>query len=731
MQFEAGAAAPPPPDAAPADVAPPGAAPPPPAPPPPSVLAWRGGIPEVRPLATAAELLAWRPSAEEAAYARAGGALPPPPPPSPPAALNKAPRPRLLAAHDMRGNYLEDRLCQGGADADAYLFRHWRDIDIFVYFSHTLVTVPPPGWATAGHAAGVPVLGTLIAEWAAGAAAMAALLATDAAADAAADQLAALARHLSFDGWLVNVECELEPALVPRLLRLLRRLTAAVRAANPSGVVLWYDAVTTEGELKWQNALNDLNEPFFDACDGIWLNYGWKEGELKCFAARAGARAADVFVGVDVFGRGTPGGGGLASGAAAAAAAAAGCSAALFAIGRAFEDVGAEVTRWRGADDAFWAATRGAWRGDAPPARPDVRALPFSSAFCAGAGRRYAGGGAPLSSAPWYCLSLQSPQPALEARQPGDGGRVEAAPTLDDAFAGGGAVRLAGALVAAPARVRLFTAAAAVPPAGLAARLVAALLVGGAGVGLRLRLVLRARGGGGDASEWNLDLAPGGAAAAGAAPAPPCVWLPPAAPPASASRPPAGAAEWATWRWRVDAAALAAAAAAAGARGGAAGWELAALDVLAVRAEIHGSAEPAEFEALLGGVSLEPLPPAGAAAAPPPPPVEALRCEHAAVESGPVPGGGGARAAFLSCRLRWCFPPGVARLHVWAAAAAPGGGWGAPRFLGAACQPAFCVAALPLAPGARAAARFAVAAAGELDAQALAAAAAVEVEASY
>jgi hypothetical protein len=719
MQSEGGAAAAPPPAAAPPEAVPPGATPPPPAQLPASVLAWRGGVPEVRPLATAAELLAWRPSAEEAAHARAGGALPPPSPPEPGA----PPRPRLLAAHDMRGNYLEDRLCQGGADADAYLFRHWRDIDIFVYFSHTLVTVPPPGWATAGHAAGVPVLGTLIAEWATGAAAAAALLATDAAADAAADRLAALAAHLNFDGWLVNIECELEPTLVPRLLRLLRRLTAAVRAANPSGMVLWYDAVTTEGELKWQNALNELNEPFFDACDGIWLNYGWKEEELKCSAARAGARAADVFVGVDVFGRGTPGGGGLASGAAAAAAAAAGCSAALFATGWAYEDVGAEVTRWRGADDVFWAAARGAWRGGAPPARPDVRALPFSSAFCAGAGRRYAGGGAPLSSAPWFCLSLQSPQPALETTQPGDGGRVEAAPTLGAAFAGGGAVRLAGVLVAAPARVRLFTAAATVPPAGLAARLVAALPFGGGDVALRLRLVLRARGAGG--AEWNLDLATGGgAAAAAAAPAPPCVWLPPATPPALAPRPPA--AEWATWRWRLAAAALDAAAAAAGARAGAAGWELAALDVLVVRTATLGS-EAVKFEALLGGVSLEPLPPAGAAAALPLPPVEALHCERADVESGPVPGGGGVRAAFLSCRLRWRFPPGVARTHVWAAAAAPGGGWGAPRFLGAACSPAFA-AALPLAPGARAAACFAVAAAGELDAQALAAAAAIEVE---
>lgn len=32
---------------------------------------------------------------------------------------------------------------------------------------------------------------------------------------------------------------------------------------QPGGCVLWYDAVTTEGELKWQDTLNELNR-----CEG-------------------------------------------------------------------------------------------------------------------------------------------------------------------------------------------------------------------------------------------------------------------------------------------------------------------------------------------------------------------------------------------------------------------------------------------------------------------------------
>jgi Glycosyl hydrolase family 85 len=49
---------------------------------------------------------------------------------------------------------------------------------------------------------------------------------------------------------------------------------------------------------------------FFDACDGIFLNYVWKEKNLDKSLEVAGVRALDVFVGVDIFGRNCFGGGG-------------------------------------------------------------------------------------------------------------------------------------------------------------------------------------------------------------------------------------------------------------------------------------------------------------------------------------------------------------------------------------------------------------------------------------
>ena len=75
--------------------------------------------------------------------------------------------------------------------------------------------------------------------------------------------------------------------------------------------VIWYDAVTVEGCLDWQNCVTPLNQPFFDACDAIFVNYSWAESGPVDIAAHVGSRRTHVFMGVDVFGRGTFGGGGM------------------------------------------------------------------------------------------------------------------------------------------------------------------------------------------------------------------------------------------------------------------------------------------------------------------------------------------------------------------------------------------------------------------------------------
>ena len=120
------------------------------------------------------------------------------PPTAPSAPLPK--RPRVLHCHDCRGGYNQT------ADGD-YLgcFGGWGAIDVFVYFGHHRVSMPPRVWVEACHARGVPCLGTLIVEGGMGVPDLLALLAPDAI-DTAVDRLCALCEHFGFDGFLLNLE---------------------------------------------------------------------------------------------------------------------------------------------------------------------------------------------------------------------------------------------------------------------------------------------------------------------------------------------------------------------------------------------------------------------------------------------------------------------------------------------------------------------------------------------
>lgn len=130
------------------------------------------------------------------------------------------------------------------------------------------------------------------------------------------------------DGWLINIENELPINIIEYVILFLKLLTSAMHnIGGTHSEVIWYDAVTIEGKLQWQDELTCLNKPFFDACDGIFINYTWKECSLASthFLLNEGSekqdegegdeswgknRSTDVYYGIDVFGRGTLGNGG-------------------------------------------------------------------------------------------------------------------------------------------------------------------------------------------------------------------------------------------------------------------------------------------------------------------------------------------------------------------------------------------------------------------------------------
>ncbi|KAJ6357500.1 hypothetical protein OIU78_005367 [Salix suchowensis] len=278
----------------------------------------------------------------------------------------------------------------------------------FVYFSHNLVTLPPPCWTNTAHRHGVKVLGTFITEWDEGKAVCNKLLSTKESAHMYAELLSELAVALGFDGWLLNMEVELELEQIPNLKEFVSHLTQIMHSSLPGSLVIWYDSVTIDGALMWQNQLNDENKPFFDICDGIFLNYSWKESYPRSSAAVAGDRKFDVYMGIDVFGRGTYGGGKWTTNVALDVLKKDDVSAAIFAPGWVYETK--QPPDFQTAQNHWWSLVEKSW--GAVKFYPE--SLPFYSNFDQGHGYHISVEGGQVSDAPWNNISSQCFQPFLK-----------------------------------------------------------------------------------------------------------------------------------------------------------------------------------------------------------------------------------------------------------------------------------------------------------------------------
>ncbi|CAG8517867.1 3848_t:CDS:2 [Ambispora leptoticha] len=349
---------------------------------------------------------------------------------------------KVIACHDMAGGYIEDYFKIG------YSIQYWQYVDTFIYFSHNRIGVPPPQWTNAAHRNGVKVLGTLITEW------QEAMLENDLwvrgpnlegklsevenvdrsiVNTVFADKLIQMAEYYNFDGWFINVEAPLVggAAHAKQLMTFLEYLKREIHRKIPGSLVIWYDSVTTEGLVQWQDRLDDANYPFFKSTDGIFVNYTWQAHFPALSAARAGEiRQREVYTGIDIWGRNTYGGGGFSTHKALEIIKNARTSAALFAPAWTFEHLGVE-NFWDN-DKLFWqggvssqstggdnntgdigiTGVRNPGIADYVTARypPDNRL--FYTNFSRGCGKNfYVDGRLVLSNQDWYHLSHQSIQP--------------------------------------------------------------------------------------------------------------------------------------------------------------------------------------------------------------------------------------------------------------------------------------------------------------------------------
>ncbi|XP_051015117.1 cytosolic endo-beta-N-acetylglucosaminidase isoform X2 [Acomys russatus] len=405
-------------------------------------------------LSSLEELLAWTPGMEDGfnvAMEPLEGRQPP----------LSSPRPRTLLCHDMMGGYLEDRFIQGSEAQHPYSFYHWQYIDIFVYFSHHTVTIPPVCWTNAAHRHGVCVLGTFITEWQEGGRLCEAFLAGDERSyQAVADRLVQIAQFFRFDGWLINIENSLSPAAVGNTPLFLQYLTTQLHRQVPGGLVIWYDSVVQSGQLKWQDELNEQNRVFFDSCDGFFTNYNWREEHLQRMVAQAGGRLMDVYVGVDVFARSNVVGGRFDTDKSLELIRKHGFSVALFAPGWVYECL--EKSNFFQNQDKFWRLL------ERFLTTHSICSLPFVTSFCLGLGTRRVCYGKEQAVGPWYHPSAQETQPLFGEHKLAEDSRgwVKTHCCLDDAWHGGSSLLLQGLIPAEvdSVAVRLFSLQVPVPP---------------------------------------------------------------------------------------------------------------------------------------------------------------------------------------------------------------------------------------------------------------------------
>lgn len=208
----------------------------------------------------------------------------------------------------------------------ANTFSYWQYTDQLVYWAGSsgegLIVPPTADVIDAGHTNGVPVLGTVFfpmtahggkLEWLDDF-----LVKDDSGHFPVVDKLIETAQILGFDGWFFNQETEgtEEAPLTKKHAGLMQELVVEYRAkAGDSLSLIWYDSMTEDGKMDWQNTLNDKNDAYLlnkdnqPGANNMFLNFWWtndsyaKKDLLKKAKEKAealGLNPYDLYAGIDV-----------------------------------------------------------------------------------------------------------------------------------------------------------------------------------------------------------------------------------------------------------------------------------------------------------------------------------------------------------------------------------------------------------------------------------------------
>lgn len=231
---------------------------------------------------------------------------------------------KVLVCHDFKNNYQEgeDENPLGyfpHPSGQHYYIQFPSLVDVFVYFSHHRISVPPVSWINSLHRQGIPVLGTLIFEGTDYFKLDQLLDKTEQGEFKYSEILTELVRHYGFDGWLINVESHFSSyAKAQELVLFDEALKSSLHRFVPGSRLIWYDSfITSKNRVFYQNAVNEWNYDNYLSSDLFFTNYWWNEEDLKKNILNIGLQGVKqkLFVGIDVWGRGSKvGNGGFETG---------------------------------------------------------------------------------------------------------------------------------------------------------------------------------------------------------------------------------------------------------------------------------------------------------------------------------------------------------------------------------------------------------------------------------
>lgn len=227
---------------------------------------------------------------------------------------------------DDAGTIYEGRNQPIGLEGHVYTQRFWPYIDVWGTWhgqvlpsvpsdvvadpsapgrNYGVIDIPNPGWTEAAHKNGVKTIGGWF--WPRTGVDFGEFLVQ--AADGSfpvGDKLIEIRKYFGFDGLFINQEASITAAQAAKLRDLFRYL----KAQDPDFYLQYYDADLPNGNLDYQNELNQKNVPWLGTpddptVDSIFINYGWPyvDADLSGSAKTATAAGFDprevAFAGVE------------------------------------------------------------------------------------------------------------------------------------------------------------------------------------------------------------------------------------------------------------------------------------------------------------------------------------------------------------------------------------------------------------------------------------------------